>query len=87
MVKLQYTTDTSQEALDIQLACLRQMSPQERLRRSCAMSRQVRNMAFKAIRRHHPEWSDEEVQLCFIELNYGKALADNVRRWRRERST
>jgi mRNA-degrading endonuclease toxin of MazEF toxin-antitoxin module len=87
MVDLQYTTDTSQEALEVQLDCLRRMSPQERVQRSCALSRQVRNMAFDAIRRRHSEWSDEEVQLCFIELNYGRTLADHVRRWRGEQST
>jgi hypothetical protein len=36
-------------------------------------------MAFDAIRRRHPEYSEDEVQLRFIELTYGKALADEVR--------
>ncbi len=87
MAKLPYTTDTSDEAREVQLACLRRMSPQERVRRSVALSRQVRNMAFDAIRRRHPEWCEDEVRLCFIELTYGKPLADEIRRWRAERST
>lgn len=77
-------SDTSDEALAVQVACLRRMSPQERLRRACAWSGQVRRMAFDAIRRRHPEYSDDEVRLRFIELTYGKELADEVRNWQRE---
>jgi len=72
-------SDTSDEALAVQLECLRRMTPQERLRRACAWSGQIRRMAFDAIRRRHPEYSEDEVRLRFIELTYGKALADEVR--------
>ena len=74
-------SDTSDEALAVQMARLRQMSPHERLRRSCAWSGQVRRMAFDAIRRRHPEYSDDEVRLSFIELTFGKELAEEVRVW------
>ena len=87
MKKLDYTVDTSQEALEVQLACLRQMSPGERIRQTLAMSRQLRNMAMEAIRRRHPDWPDAEVGLMFIELNYGKSLADDIRRRRAERAS
>ena len=74
-------SDTSDEALAVQLECLRQMSPHERLRRACAWSGQVRRMAFEAIRRRHPEYSEDQVRLSFIELTFGKALAEEVRIW------
>ena len=77
-------SDTSDEALAVQLECLRQMNPQERLRRACAWSGQVRRMAFDAIRRRHPEFSEGDVRLLFIELTYGQAMADEVRDWQRE---
>lgn len=86
MTTFTYTTDTSAEALEVQLECLRKMSPQERVRRTCAMSRRVRNMGFAAIRRRHPELSEEETQLLFIEFTYGKPLAADVRRWKAERA-
>ena len=76
-----YTFDTSPEARAVQLNCLRNMSPNERIRRTCAMSRRVRQMAIDAIRRRHPEFDEGQVQLLFIELTYGKSLADDVRRW------
>ena len=74
-------SDTSDEALAVQLDCLRRMTPQERLRRACAWSGQIRRMAFDAIRRRHPEYTEDEVRLKFIELTYGKTLADEVRGW------
>jgi hypothetical protein len=80
-----YTTDTSADALAVQLDCVRKQSPRERIRKMCALSRQVRNMAFDAIRRRHPEFNEEEVRMAFIELTYGKSLADDVRRWKQER--
>ena len=55
-------SDTSEEALEVQLECLRRMS-------------------FDAIRRRHPEYSENEVRLKFIELSYGEALAEEIRSW------
>ncbi len=84
MSELRYTTDTSAAALEVQLDCLRRMSPRERIRKTCAMSRRLRNMAIDAIRRRHPELADAEVRLRFIELTYGKTLADGIRQNRSE---
>ena len=74
-------TDTSPEALAVQLDSLRRMTSLDRLRMAQAWSRDVRQMAFAAIRRRHPALDENEVRLRFIELTYGKALADDVRRW------
>ncbi len=87
MEKLDYTVDTSKEAREVQLACLRQMSPCERMRQTLAMSRRVRNMAMDAIRRRHPDLDDAEVGLIFIDLTYGKSIADAIRRWRAEQAS
>jgi len=77
-------SDTSDEAMAVQLECLRRMSPHERLRRACSWSGQIRRMTFAAIRRRHPEYSDDEIRLKFIELTYGRNLADEVRGWQKE---
>jgi hypothetical protein len=76
-----YTTDTSAEAYAVPLELLRRMSPSERLRKTFALSRQVKQTSLDAIRRRHPEFDDAAVRLKFIELTYGKALAEDVRRW------
>ncbi len=81
-----YTTDTSPEAYAVQLELLRQMPPLQRLRKALALSRQVKQMAIDAIRRHHPGLDEDAIRLKFIELAFGKALADDVRRWQKERA-
>ena len=85
MSKSSDDSDTSDEALAVQLDCLRRMTPQARLRRACAWSGKLRRLAFDAIRRLHPDYSEDEVRLKFIELTYGKSLADEVRDWQAER--
>ena len=80
----EYTTDTSPEALAVQLECMRRLTPQQRIQRSCALSRQVQRMAFAAIRRRYPHLSNSDVQLAFIGLAYGEELANDVRLWQRE---
>jgi hypothetical protein len=44
----------------------------------CAWSQQIRNMSLNAVRRRHPEMSETDIRLKFIELTYGAALAREV---------
>jgi hypothetical protein len=73
------------EALQTQLNGFRRMSPLERVSRMCSWSQQIKNMSLNAIRRRHPEFSDDEIRLKFIELTYGTELARDVRRHLKER--
>ncbi len=84
MAPTTYTTDTSAEAEAVQLELLRQMTPQQRIEKMCGLSQQVRQMAFQAIRRQHPEYSEDEVKWTFIALTYGQELSDEVRRRQQE---
>ncbi len=79
MVPAAYTTDTTPEANAVQLECLRRMSGAEHFAMMCRMTANVRAMAFDAIRRRHPDFSNDEVRLRFIELTYGSELAENVK--------
>jgi hypothetical protein len=74
-----YTTDTTQEALEVQLECFRRMTPQERIAKMSSWSSQIKRMGFEAIRRRHPEYDDFQVQSKFIELTYGEQLAEGFR--------
>ena len=85
MKESSHPTDTSRDAYELQLELLRRMPPIERLRKAFALSRQVKRMSFDAIRRRHPEFDEKAVRLKFIELTYGAALADGVKRWQEER--
>ena len=77
-----YTSDTSAEAYQVQLDCLRRLSPQERVNKAFRLSSQLRDMAFDAIRRIHPEYDEDQVQLEFIRVTYGKELARDFANWR-----
>ncbi len=79
-----HTNDTSAKAYNVQLDLLRQMSPMDRLRKTFSLSRQVKQMSMDAIRRRHPDFDESEIRHRFIELTYGKALADDLQKWQKE---
>ena len=62
------------------------MTPHERLEKVFAWSGGLREMAFAAIRRRHPEFDEAEIRLQFIGLTYGQELADDVRRYQMSKS-
>ena len=70
-----YTTDTSHDADTVQLELWRSMSGQQRLQKAMSLSAKLRNMAFEAIRRRHPDFSEDQIRLKFIGLTYGEDLA------------
>lgn len=74
-----YTTDTSPEAEAVQLELIRKMDPEVRAAQAIRMTTRLVRECKAAIRRNHPEFSDEEVGIAFIESNYGKDLANEVR--------
>jgi hypothetical protein len=76
---MSYTTDTTSEAEEVQLALLLAMSGRDRIRQTCVLSNHLRKMAFDAIRRRFPEMTESEIKLIFIEQTYGKPLADAIR--------
>lgn len=82
----QVTDDTAAEAAAVQRACLRRMSPLERLHAGCRMSQRGRRLAMEAIRRRHPDADELEIRVRAIELAYGAGLAADVRRWLRTRT-
>ena len=79
------TTDTTDDALAAQLEGFRRMSPTERINKMCKLSASLRRMAMDAIRRRHPDYDQHEIRMKFIELTYGKSLADAVRKQLRDR--
>jgi len=78
-----YTTDTSAEAERAQLELFRAMTPEHRAHKALVLSAELARQCKAAIRRRHPDFDECEVRLKFIELNYGKQLADDVRESRK----
>jgi hypothetical protein len=73
------SADTHPEAERVQIELLRNLTIAQRFALAQALSRRTRQLAMRAIRRANPEASEEEVRLIFVEIHYGKDLADRLR--------
>lgn len=71
-------TDAAAEAVQIDL--LRRAGPARRAAMALALSARVIALARRALRRSHPEETEVESRLRFVELHYGRELAAGVRR-------
>ena len=75
-----YTTDTSPEAEAVQLELVRIKPPSERVQKTFRLSSEMVRSAKAAIRRRHPDFTEMQVAVKFIELCYGADLAIEVQR-------
>ena len=76
--------DTTHDAEQMQLRLLRDKSPSERLGLALRLSSDVIRASKRAISRAHPELTEREVGHRFIELHYGRELAEAVRRYQEQ---
>jgi hypothetical protein len=77
--------DTSVDVERAQLQLLREKTPAERAALALQLSSDVIRASKRAIARAHPDVTAREVGHLFVELHYGKALADAVRQYERTR--
>ncbi len=74
-------TDTHPEAERVQIELLRKASPARRFSSVRSLSRTTIELSRRAIRRRMPAASETEVALAFVELHYGKELAERLDRY------
>lgn len=79
-------SDTSPDAERVQIELLRRASVAERAACMHTMTAWTIELARRGIQRANPGLSDEEVGLRFVELHYGRQLADRVRACLKERT-
>ncbi len=72
-------TDTDAETARVHVDLLRQAGPQRRLALAFNLSRTVIEMSRRALRRLHPDASDEELGLLWVRQQYGAELSDALR--------
>jgi hypothetical protein len=72
-------SDTDPETERVHRAMLRAATPKRRLQLALSLSRTVMGLSRAGIARRHPGASPDEVGLIFVELNYGRELADELR--------
>jgi len=78
-------TDTHPEAEKIRIDLLRKISVGERFLKVRALTARTVGLSKRAIARANPDLCAEEVKLKFIELHYGRDLAERVREYLRNR--
>lgn len=71
--------DTDPKVEQVQVALLRQASVARRFALVRSLSQSTVQLARRAIRRARPGADEQEVSLLFVEVHYGKQLADRVR--------
>ena len=73
-------TDTHPEAEAVQQELLRRKSAAEKFAIVRALTATVVSLCRQGIRERHPEFDDREVDIHFVEMNYGRELAEGLRR-------
>lgn len=71
--------DTSPEAERVQIELIRKASPAKLFGLVRSLSQSLIEMNRQTLQKLHPQMNEEELALMFVELNYGKELADHVR--------
>ena len=71
--------DTDSQAEKVQIELIRQSSVAKRISMVRSLSRTAMFLSRRAIRRANPSLSKREVDLLFVELHYGKDLAERLR--------
>lgn len=74
-------TDTHPEAERVQLELLRKKTPSERFALVRSLTAFVTGLSRRSLMQANPDLSDSELQIKVIELQYGKELAERVRKY------
>ena len=77
--------DTDPDAERVQLDLLRAATPARRAALAISLTATTIGLSRRALERQAPEASPEDIDLRFVELNYGPELAAGLAAWRRER--
>lgn len=79
------SADTDPEAEAVQMELLRRMGPARRARMALRLSAQVIGLAKRHLRWQYPGASETEIGIKFVELHYGRELAEGLSRYLAER--
>jgi hypothetical protein len=71
-------TDTSKEALQVQVNGWRRMTGEHRVLRAMQLNETARQISAAGIRNRHPEYTPEQVQLALGRLRLGEELFREV---------
>ena len=79
-------SDTAPEAERVQIELLRRMTSAQRVALMRSLSSMAIGLSRRALVRANPGLSPREIDVLFVERNYGKDLAEGLRRYLSERN-
>jgi hypothetical protein len=79
-------SDTSPEAEKVQIELLRQATNAQRLAMALSLTDLAIRLARRAIARANPGLSQQELDLIYLDVHYGRELADRVRDYLKDRA-
>lgn len=72
------SSDTSPEMERLQISLIREASISRRISKARSLSTTVISLSKRAIKRAHPNFSQRELDLAFLEHHYGYELSEAV---------
>jgi hypothetical protein len=77
--------DTDLDAERVQLELLRRAGVARRVALAGSLSRMVIDLARRQLREEHPDATEQELKILFVERHYGPELAAGLREYLRRR--
>ncbi len=75
------STDTHPNAEKVVISLMRKASPAKKFSQVRSLSQTMMQLSRRAIARANPNWDEQEINLLFVSLHYGKDLADRLREY------
>lgn len=72
-------SDTPPDIEQLQIELLRRKTVTERMALAGNLTHFVIQLSRQAIARQHPEWTQRQVDLEWVEIHYGRELAESLR--------
>jgi hypothetical protein len=73
--------DTHPDAERVQIELIRKMTPAQKFYYICSISQKAIDESKRAIKQAHPNASKQELDVLFVEYNYGKELAERFKKY------
>ena len=74
--------DTDPDALQRQVELMRSATPAQRFAAMRSLTATVASLSRRALRRSMPDAAEEDIDIAFVALHYGDAVAAQLRRCR-----
>jgi hypothetical protein len=75
------STDTHPNAEKVVISLMRKASPAKKFSQVRSLSQTMMQLSRRAIARANPNLDEQEIDLLFVSLHYGKDLADRLREY------